>query len=305
MKTLSVLCLRISNSKWFQSLIISIIIMAGIVVGIQTYELSIPEIRQYSGVLHVLDNIILFVFTLEIIIKILSEGKKPLYYFKDSWNVFDFSIVAVCYLAFLLPSVNAGFLAVLRLARILRTFKLVTALPKLQFLVSALLKSIPSMFYVGMLLGLLFYIYAAMGVFMFGSNDPVHFGTLHNGVLSLFRVVTLEDWTDIMYINMYGCDHAIWGYSLESGCINPKARPFLASIFFVSFVLLGTMIVLNLFIGVIMNSMNEVHEDLEERVALQKALENHTVNSPELIFEKIDSQMDDIRKELKELKRRI
>ena len=84
--------------------------------------------------------------------------------------------------------------------------KLVRALPKLQILVSALLKSLPSMGYVGLLLGLLFYIYSVAGVFLFGNNDPLHFDNIWIAMLSLFRVVTGEDWTDVMYIQMYGCE---------------------------------------------------------------------------------------------------
>jgi voltage-gated sodium channel len=305
MNSISKLCLKISNSKWFQNLIITIIILAGIVVGVQTYEVSSEEVKAYSNILHDIDAIILFFFTIEIVIKIISEGKRPLNYFKDSWNIFDFLIVTVCYVVFVIPRIDTSFIAVLRLTRILRVFKLVTALPKLQLLVKAMLNSIPSMFYVSLLLGLLFYIYAVMGVFFFGHNDPLHFNNLQNSMLSLFCIVTLEGWTDIMYANIYGCDHQIWGYDSVSECVNPLPQPILGSFYFISFVLLGTMIVLNLFIGVIMNSMNEVHEDLEERVALQKALENNTVNSPELLFEKIDNQIEEIRKELRDLKRRL
>lgn len=305
MNSISLLCVRLSNSRWFQSLIIAVILLAGVVVGIETYELSSPKVREFSGILHALDLIILGIFTFEAVVKILAEGTKPWNYFKDPWNVFDFSIVAVCYLAFVLPSISTGFVAVLRLARILRIFRLVTALPKLQMLVGAMLKSIPSMVYVGILLGLLFYIYAAMGVFVFGENDPVHFGTLHKSMLSLFRVVTLEDWTDIMYINMYGCDHEIWGYGPESGCANPTSNPIMAAIFFVSFVLIGTMIVLNLFIGVIMNAMDEVREEEEEKIALERALERSGNISIDQHIDKISDQIDSLKKELDLLRKRM
>jgi voltage-gated sodium channel len=121
---------------------------------------------------------------------------------------------------------------------------------------------------VGILLLLLFYIYGAMGVFLFGKNDPVHFGNLHTGMLSLFRISTLEGWTEIMYINMFGCDNPKWGYGAESGCTTPEPHGLSAVVYFVSFVLVGTMIVLNLFIGVIMNAMDEVRaeQSLQERL---------------------------------------
>jgi len=262
---------RIAESSWFQSFIILTIIAAGVIVGIQTYG---DAVIHFQTLLNRLDLVILIIFTIEVIIKVLAEGKKPWNYFKDSWNIFDFTIVAVCYLAFVLPNMDASFIAVLRLARILRVFKLITAIPKLQLLVGALLKSIPSMGYVGVLLLLLFYIYSTMGVFMFGENDPLHFGTLQRAMLSLFRVVTLEDWTDIMYINMFGCDHPVWGYGAESGCVSPKGYGMGGAAYFVSFVLIGTMIVLNLFIGVIMNSMDEARKEAETTIQLQNAALN-------------------------------
>lgn len=305
MNSISSLCLRIANSTWFQASIIAVILLAGVVVGIQTYELSSANVRAYSHILHAVDTIILIIFTIEVVVKILAEGNKPWNYFKDPWNIFDFLIVAVCYLAFVMPTIDAGFIAVLRLARILRVFKLVTALPKLQMLVGALLKSIPAMFYVGILLGLLFYIYAAMGVFVFGENDPVHFGSLHKSMLSLFRVVTLEDWTDIMYINMYGCDHGIWGYSPENGCLNPKANPIVGAFFFVSFVLIGTMIVLNLFIGVIMSAMDEVKEEEEERMALERSLKDGSTIDVKTQIDLIGDQILALKKELDKLKLRV
>lgn len=305
MNALSTASLKIANSKWFQSLIIAVIILAGIVVGIQTYELSSEKVRSYSVLLHLIDNVILAVFTIEVIVKILAEGKTPWRYFSDAWNVFDFAIVAVCYFAFFIPSLDAGFVAVLRLARILRVFKLVTALPKLQMLVGAMLKSIPSMFYVGVLLGLLFYIYSAMGVFMFGENDPVHFGTLHKSMLTLFRIVTLEGWTEIMYINMYGCDNEMWGYGAENGCDTPVAHPIVSAVFFISFVLIGTMIVLNLFIGVIMNAMDEVREEEEEKLKLEKALEAKGKVDALSHVEQITGKIDELKKELEMLKRKL
>lgn len=247
-------CRSIAESRLFQNFILGTIVVAGVLVGVQTYG---DQVREYEDLLNLADSIILAIFAIEVVVKMLGLGPKYLSYFKDPWNIFDFFIVAIALVALFLPNLNAGFIAVLRLVRILRVFKLVAAIPKLQLLVGALLKSIPSMGYIGLLLSLLFYIYAAMGVFLFGENDPLHFGNLQIAMLSLFRVVTLEDWTDIMYVNIYGCDHSIWGYSADEGCVSPNGFGFLGAAFFVSFVLVGTMIVLNLFIGVIMTSMDE------------------------------------------------
>jgi len=283
---------RIADSSRFNIFILSTIVFAGILVGIQTYE------RQVTHIAHILDQldfIILIIFTVEVFIKVFAEGTKPLNYFKDPWNIFDFSIVAVCYLAFVTPDLNTSFIAVLRLARILRVFKLVSAVPKLQILVGTLLRSIPSMGYVGVLLFLLFYIYAAMAVFIYGENDPVHFDNLHLSMLSLFRVVTLEDWTDIMYINMYGCDQ--YGYDgMEELCTHPSASPVGAALFFVSFVLIGTMVIMNLFIGVIMNSMEEAKQDT--------GVEAPVTENTELLNEirSLSSKVDVLKSEVEKLK---
>lgn len=253
---------RIAHSAWFQNAVIGVIVMAGILVGLETYG-SITS--AYGPILHVLDQLVLWIFVAEAVIKILAHGNQPWRYFQDPWNVFDFTIVAVCFLPF-----HAEFIAVLRLARILRVFKLVTALPRLQLIVSALLRSIPSMVYVIILLLLHFYIYAVLGTFSFGANDPFHFGSLQRSMLTLFQIVTLEGWADILSINMYGCDR--FGYeSMMEQCTNPSAAPVGAVLFFVSFILLGTMIILNLFIGVIMNAMGEVIDEaaIKERARSQ------------------------------------
>ena len=267
------ICSKITKTNSFDNFIIGIILFAGLLVGVQTYK---EFANRHIDILTFLDSLVLAIFTLEAMIKILAEGKRPINYFRNAWNVFDFLIVTVCLMEPLLP-LNAEFLPILRLARILRVLRLVTVVPKLQLIVGTLLKSIPSMFYVCILLFLLFYMYGAMGVFLYGDNDPIHFRNLQTALLSLFRVTTLEDWTDVMYINMYGSDN--YGYSPEDlarWTPVPTASPLGAAFFFVSFVLIGTMVVLNLVIGVIMNSMDEMNAEmaLNERIKLRRELED-------------------------------
>jgi voltage-gated sodium channel len=260
MKKLSVFCRFLVRSAFFNNLIMSVILVAGVIVGIQTYG---EKVGDWMPLLYRLDKVILLIFIVEMLIRMASQYPRPHRYFLDPWNVFDFIIVSVSLVALLLPDFDGAFVAVFRLARVMRVFRLVRTIPKLQLLVNVLMKSIPSIGHVALLLSVIFYIYAVMGVFLFKVNDPVHFGTLQLSLLSLFRVVTLEDWTDIMYLNIYGCDHEIWGYSVTAGCVNPDPSGGVAALFFVSFVLIGTMIVLNLFIGVIINSMEEAKQDVE------------------------------------------
>ena len=295
-------CLRISNSKAFQRFIILTIVLAGVVVGVQTYA---KFADRHKEILEFMDGMILVVFSLEVIIKVAAEGKKPLRYFRNPWNVFDFIIVAACLLEPVLP-IDGAFLPVLRLARILRVLRLVTTIPKLQVLVTCLLKSLPSMFYVSVLLGLLFYVYGTMAVFLYGENDPIHFRNLQTSILSLFRVVTLEDWTDVMYINMYGSDN--YGYSdqdLARWEPSSQASPLGAAIFFVSFVLIGTMIVLNLVIGVIMNSMDESNAEMSIQREISRRRESPDpvrdgVQDLHQRLEELSSEMKVIKKMLEE-----
>ncbi|AUP81102.1 ion transporter [Flavivirga eckloniae] len=279
-------CKKIAVSKWFGNFVTVAILIAGILVGMATY----PDFSEkHASTLELLNKIVLYIFIAEIIVKMIAEGNKPWLYFTDAWNIFDFVIVAAAFLPFAGSSV-----AVLRLLRLLRVLKLIKALPKLQMLVGALLKSIPSLGYVSILLLLLFYIYAVAGVFFFGANDPIHFENLQMSMLSLFRVVTLEDWTDVMYINMYGCEN--YGYDgNEALCTNSTANPMGSAVFFVTFVLIGTMIMLNLFIGVIMTGMDEAKADAqkedmdtsEEGSKKDLALLEQKLNEVQELFQKI------------------
>ena len=293
-------CSSLSKNALFNQFVIITILLAGVVVGAQTYK---DFALENAPVLHFLDQIILAIFTVEALIKILAEGNRPLNYFKNPWNVFDFAIVAACLLEPFLQ-LGGAFLPVLRLLRILRVLRLITAIPKLQLLVTCLLKSLPSMFYVSILLFLLFYVYGAMAVFLFGENDPIHFRNLQTSILSLFRVVTLEDWTDVMYINMYGSD--AYGYSaddLTKWAPVSSQSPLGAAFFFVSFVLIGTMIVLNLVIGVIMNSMDESNEE----ISIKQEIERRKTQ-PEPVrdgLHDLHNRMEELSSEMKIIKKMI
>jgi len=245
---------KLTISRWFQNFITFVIILASALVGVETY----PDLeKKYHHILHVLDVIIIAIFSVEVIFKILAEGKQPLRYFRDAWNIFDFIIVAACFLPF-----DNQYITVLRLIRLLRVLKLLRAFPKLQILVGAIFKSIPSMGYVSLLMGLLFYLYAIAGVFLFGKNDPVHFGNLNSSLLSLFQVVTLEGWADILYTQMYGCDK-YFNEAFKQYCTSPQTTP-IAPLFFITFVLIGTFVLLNLFIGVILTGMEEARNELAD-----------------------------------------
>lgn len=274
---------RIVASAWFQNVILLLILFAAMLVGVETY----PSVMAVHGdLLHSFDKIILWLFVLEAVLKMAQHGKHWYRYFQDPWNIFDFLIVVVCFLP-----VNAQYAAVLRLARILRALRLVSVVPQLQLIVGSLIKSLPSMMYVSILLALMFYIYAVMGVFLWRENDPVHFRDLQTSMLSLFRVVTLEDWTDIMYIQMWGSDRYPFSdgdRAAYAGQFHSAASPVIGAIYFVSFVLMGTMIMLNLFIGVIIQSMEEAQDEqaADDREKHMEESGHLTVGDELLLLEK-------------------
>lgn len=285
----------IAESHRFQNLVTAVILIAGVIVGLETS----PEIiGRIGGPLHFIDKVILAIFTIEAVTKIGAEGRRPWRYFCDPWNVFDFLIVAVCYMP-----VAGQYVAVLRLARLLRVLKLVRALPKLQVLVGALLKSIPSMGYVALLLSLLFYVYSVAGVFIFGQNDPRHFGSLPIAMVSLFRLVTGDAWTDVMYINMFGCER--FGYQdFASMCTHSTAHPTFGAIFFISFMLLGSMVILNLFIGVIMGGMEEARAENVEADRMAN-LQRDGAPSVEDDLNQLVDKVGDLQAELHNLRVRL
>ena len=268
---------RIVETKSFNRLIIAAIVLAGMLAGIET---NAGFVERNHGVLRFFDGLILAVFAAEAALKMAAHGRRPWLYFTDPWNVFDFIVLLLC----LLP-VAGPFAAVLRLARALRLLRLVSALPKLQLLVGALLKSFSAMGYVGLLLGLLFYIYGVAGVHLFREYAPEQFGSLAHALLSLFQLITLENWPDVF----------------------AAARPAGAlpsTLYFISFIFVGTMIMLNLFIGVIMNSMGEMHAEIAERDRARHERETGAATLEDE-FKLIEQQVKELQKRLAETRHRV
>jgi voltage-gated sodium channel len=277
---------QLVNRKLFKILIIILILMSAILSGIETYSNLAGPHRAF---LHLVDYLIVWCFVGEIILKIAAHGGRPWDYFTDPWNVFDFIIVGLC----LLPVADTHYVAVFRIARILRVLRMIPYIPKLRLLIGALLKSIPSMGYVILLLSLLFYIYGILGSFMFGNGDPAHFGNLHLSLITLFKVLTLEGWTEILNIHLYTDDPGK-GFPVEVTSVWPL-------LYFVSFILLGAMIIMNLFIGVIMNSMEESQRELEQQMGEMRRDDQGAVN----ILSGIEAKLDELKREVANLKGKL
>jgi len=245
---------KFTTSATFNNVILALIIISSILVGIETYVVGTPT----GEAIDFLQDIILWIFVLEQVLKIAACGSRPWEYFRQGWNLFDLAIISICFLP-----LDTQFATVFRLARLLRSLRMVTILPRLQVLVGALLKSVPSLGYIGILLGLHFYVYAVAGTFLFRANDPIRFGSLHYSTLTLFQVLTLEGWNDVLATQYNGSDaeYSESWIQMSEGVRVSEAQPLIAALYFVSFIMLGTMIMLNLFTGVIINSIEEAQAE--------------------------------------------
>jgi len=143
---------------------------------------------------------------------------------------FDFAIVACSWLPFFLDAGGLNALKLLRLLRLFRILRLIKFLPQLAVIVDSLIAAMESIGFIALILAVTFYMFAILGLLLFSENDPFHFGVLHRAMLTLFRMCTFEDWTDVLYTNMYGCGE--WGYGddeskpVPAQCKsnNPKVR---------------------------------------------------------------------------------
>lgn len=245
-----------SESKEFNIFIFGTICVAGISVGIQTD-------REMTGntLLHVIDVLILLIFMFEAVIKILAQYPKPWMYFFDSWNVFDFTIVMIGLINLMAAGQGGDIIVVLRLFRLLRILKVVKFIPQLRIIVTTMFASLPSIGYISILLLLLFYIYGVLGVLLFEENDPRYFGDLGEAFLTLFRVMTCDSWAEILYINMNGCKHEYNSIDAKY-CKHSKGFGLLAVCYFISFVIMISFIVLNLFIAVVTSNMSTASQEV-------------------------------------------
>jgi voltage-gated sodium channel len=221
------------ESPRIQRLIVALILFNAITLGLETFPAIVARAGQ---ALHVIDQVVLGVFVLELLLKLIGHGRR---FFTNVWNLFDTAVVGIA----LLPATGA--LSVLRALRVLRILRLVSAVPKMRFVVEALARSVPGLSSIGLLLLVFFYVFAVMATKLFGPQFPQWFGSLWGSMFSLFQIMTLEGWAEIAREIMQQTP-AAW-------------------IFFLAFILLGTFTVLNLFIAVIVNAMQEtdtpvVHE---------------------------------------------
>nr|WP_303290959.1 ion transporter [Marinobacter sp. SS5-14b] len=254
---------RIESSKIFQGAVIAIIILSALTIGAKTYDLP-PLVEQ---TLTVLDNAITLFFLIEILFRFTACPVKRRF-LMDGWNLFDTLVV----IGSLIPLDNSEAVLLGRLLRVFRVLRLVSVVPELRFLINSLLKAIPRMGYIALLMFIIFYIYAAMGSMFFASVDEVLWGDVAISMLTLFRVATFEDWTDVMYATM-------------------EQYP-LSWLYYLTFIFLTAFVFLNMMIGAILEVMGEE----QNARAAQEAHDER---------DEIARQLQAVQEQLKELTRQI
>ena len=238
----------VRNNKFFETFVIVVIVASALVIGAKTYQIDPSLARAFE----IMDMGITLFFLVEIIIRMLAE-RSLLAFFRKGWNVFDFLIVT----ASLVPMDESEMALLGRLLRIFRVLRLVSIIPELRVLLNAFLSAIPRMGYVSLMMFIIFYIYAAMGSIFFGHINPVLWENISISLLTLFRVATFEDWTDVMY---------------ETMDVYP-----LSWMYYLSFIFVVAFIFLNMMIGIVLETLQREHEEYNREQGEGEAGEVHWI----------------------------
>ncbi|MEM7488012.1 MAG: ion transporter [Pseudomonadota bacterium] len=238
-----------------RNFIIAVILVNAVTLGLETVP---PAMAAAGPVLVVIDRICLTIFVVELVAKMIAQGAR---FWRQGWNLFDFAIVSIA----LVP--NAGPFSVLRALRILRVLRIVSVFPRLRRVVEGFVTALPGMGSVFLLMGIIFYIAAVMATKLFGASFPDWFGDLGSSGYSLFQIMTLESWS--------------------MGIVRPvmEVYPF-AWAFFVPFIMVTTFAVVNLLVGLIVNSMQDAHA--EESNAATDAYRDEVLERLKVIEERLE-----------------
>jgi len=219
------------QNKFFEFFVISVIVISALMVGVKTYDIH----PGFITVMNWLDIGVTVLFSIEIITRMVAAGSLKAF-FSKGWNVFDFIIVT----GSLVPLGDGQMVLLGRLLRIFRVLRLISMIPELQILLTAFVKSIPRMGYVSLLMFIIFYIYAAFGSIFFSNINESLWGNISVSLLTLFRVATFEDWTDVMYETM-------------------EVYP-ISWIYYLTFIFIVAFVFLNMMIGIVLDVMQKEHE---------------------------------------------
>jgi voltage-gated sodium channel len=230
---------RLVDSAAFNGVIIAVILANAVVLGLQTYP---GIVDRYGGALDLLNALCLGVFVVELTLRIASYGRRPQDFFKSGWNVFDFVVITAAFI----PGVRDSS-TLLRLVRLARVVRIVRLLPDVRVLITGVFRSLPPLLSMAALTTVILFVYGMVGWLLFADELPEHWGTIGDAMLTMFVLLTLENFPTYMY---EGMEVHRWSW-----------------IFFVSFILVAAIVVLNVLIGIVLNSMEEARE-IERRKAL-------------------------------------
>ena len=222
---------RLVSAAPFQRAVIALILLNAVTLGLETWGTVMAD---WGGLLRAADRALLWLFTAELSLRIYAFRGR---FFRDPWGIFDLVVVGIAWM----PA--AGPLAVLRALRVLRVLRLISVVPSLRTVVEAMLAALPGMGSIVLLMGLIFYVSAVMATKLFGAGMEEHFGSLGASLFTLFQLMTLDDWANIVKPAM-------------------EQHPW-ALLFFLPFILIATFVVLNLFIGVIVESIQSLRQSRE------------------------------------------
>lgn len=234
---------RLTLSPLFQRVVVGLILLNAVTLGLETSEAAT---ERWGGALHAIDAALLWAFTAELALRIYAFRGR---FFRDPWGIFDLLVVGIAWV----PA--TGSLSVLRALRILRVLRLVSVVPSLRVVVEAMLAALPGMGSIVALMALIFYVAAVMATKLYGATMEEEFGTLGASLFTLFQLMTLDDWANIVKPAM-------------------EKHP-LALLFFLPFILVATFVVLNLFIGVIVESIQSLREQREAAGVVEAREEAH------------------------------
>lgn len=240
------------------------ILLNGVILGLATSQ---PLMVSYGELITLSDNIIIGIFTIEILLRIYVHRVS---FFKDPWSLFDFFVVVIS----LVPA-NDG-LSILRALRVLRLFRLLTVVPQMRVIIAALVKVIPGIGSISMVVLLFFYVFSIMATNIFAEAFPQWFGDLGKSMYTLFQVMTLESWS--------------------MGISRPVMEVFpYAWVFFILFILLVTFIMINLFIGIIVDAIFTIKEDdknaLEEKEEVTLQTLQSDIGELKALLQKVQNKL--------------
>lgn len=249
--------------------IMGVIIFNAITLGMQTSQAISSRI---GGLLDLIDNAVIAIFVVELSLKLYAYGPR---FFRGAWNLFDLAIVGIS----LVPSTQS--FSALRGLRVLRVLRLLSPIPQVRAVIQSLIDALPGMGAIIVMLSIVYYIFAVMATMLFGAEFPQWFGTLGHSFFSLFQIMTLEGWPDIARSVM-------------------EVYPY-AWLFFVPFIIATAFSVLNLFIGLLVNTMQSaVEQETEAELEKLSRLVRKETNELDLHISAVQEELRALRQELRE-----